>query len=399
MREWGDLYASCITHHSRIPGTAFAPSISAALQKEGARAMNAQAMWDLLKNTFTDWSEDKAPRLAAALAYYTVFAIAPILIIAIAIASIFFTSAQDQIIGQVSGLIGPQAGDAIKTMIQNREANNSSNLLATIIGLVTLLVAATGLFGELQDSLNTIWEVQPKPNQDILATLKNRFLSFTMVLGVGFLLLVSLVISTALSALGNALGGAPESQTIIWKVINFVISFGVVTLLFALIYKVIPDVKITWNDVWIGALATAVLFTVGKFLIARYLATESTASTYGAAGALVLLLIWVYYSAQILFLGAEFTQVYAKAYGSKIEPAENAVPVTEEARTQQGIPHEEHEEALLEREVGGNTARTPNGKPAAPSTAEPTPPQKAGAGAVTAFFLGLLLGRRQRPKR
>jgi membrane protein len=362
--------------------------------------MNAQAIWDLLKNTFTDWSEDKAPRLAAALAYYTVFAIAPILIIAISIASIFFSGAEEQIIAQVSGLIGPQAGDAIKTMIQNRETNNSSNLLATVIGLVTLLVAATGLFGELQDSLNTIWEVQPKPNQGILATLKNRFFSFTMVLGVGFLLLVSLVISTALSALGNAFGGPPESQTIVWKAINFVISFGVTTLLFALIYKVIPDVKIAWSDVWIGAVATAVLFTLGKFLIARYLATESTASTYGAAGALVLLLIWVYYSAQILFLGAEFTQVYAKAYGSKIQPAENAIPVTEEARAQQGIPHEEHEEVLLEREVGGaDTSHTTNGSRAGAHAAEPAAEPKTGAGAVVAFFLGLLLGRRQRPKR
>jgi membrane protein len=361
--------------------------------------MSAQTIWDLLKNTFTDWSEDKAPRLAAALAYYTVFAIAPILVIAIAVAKMFgFSGAQDEIIAQVSSVVGQQAGDAIKTMVENRGQGNGSNILATIIGIVTLLVAATGLFGELQDSLNTIWEVQPKPNQGILATLKNRFFSFTMVLGVGFLLLVSLVISTVLSALGNALGGPAESQTIIWKVVNFIVSFGVTTLLFALIYKMIPDVKIAWSDVWIGALATAVLFTIGKFLIAQYLATESTASSYGAAGALVLVLIWVYYSAQILFLGAEFTQVYAKTYGSKIQPAENAIPLTEEARAQQGIPHEEHEEALLEQEVGGPTARATTGTPTATSRAESAAPPKAGAGAVTAFFLGLLLGRRQRPK-
>jgi membrane protein len=361
--------------------------------------MSVQAVWDLLKNTFTDWSEDKAPRLAAALAYYTVFAIAPILVIAIAIAKMFgFSTAQDEIIAQVSSVVGQQAGEAIKTIVENRGQSNGSNVLATIIGIITLFVAATGLFGELQDSLNTIWEVQPKPNQGILTTLKNRFFSFTMVLGVGFLLLVSLVISTILSALGNSLGGPAESQTVIWKVVNFIVSFGVTTLLFALIYKVIPDVKIAWSDVWIGALATAVLFTIGKFLIARYLATESTASTYGAAGALVLVLIWVYYSAQILFLGAEFTQVYGKTYGSIIQPAENAIPITEEARAQQGIPHEEHEEALLEAEVGGHRARATDRPSAATPRVEPAAQPKAGAGAVTGFFLGLLLGRRQRPK-
>jgi membrane protein len=364
--------------------------------------MNAQATWDLLKNTFTDWSEDKAPRLAAALAYYTVFAIAPILVIAIAVANMLgFSGAQDEIIGQVSGVVGQQAGEAIRTMVENRGQSNSTNILATLAGIVTLLVAATGLFGELQDSLNTIWEVQPKPNQGILATLKNRFFSFTVVLGVGFLLLVSLVISTVLSALGTTLFGPPESQTIIWKVVNFIVSFGVTTLLFALIFKMIPDVKIAWSDVWIGAVVTAALFTLGRFLIARYLATESTASSYGAAGALVLVLIWVYYSAQILFLGAEFTQVYAKTYGSKIQPAENAVPVTEEARAQQGIPRKEdvEEEALMEREVGGSTpARAADRSATDSHAAESNIPQKAGAGAMMAFFLGLLLGRRQRPK-
>ena len=364
--------------------------------------MNAQAIWNLLNSTVAEWSEDKAPRLAAALAYYTVFAIAPILVIAIAVAKMFgFSSAQDEIIAQISGVVGQQAADAIKTMVQNRGQTNSPNILATIVGVVTLLIAATGLFGELQDSLNTIWEVQPKPNQGLFATLKNRFFSFTMVLGVGFLLLVSLVISTILSALGNTLGGPADSQTIVWKVVNFIISFGVTTILFALIYKVIPDVKISWGDVWIGALVTAVLFTIGKFLIGRYLATESTASTYGAAGALVLVLIWVYYSAQILFFGGEFTQVYAKTYGSKIVPTENAVPVTEEARAQQGIPRQEdvEEETLREREVGGTTvSRAANGIRANGHAAESQAERKTGADAVTAFFLGLLLGRRQRPR-
>jgi membrane protein len=309
--------------------------------------MSATDIWNLLKNTFTDWNEDKAPRLAAALAYYTVFAIAPILIIAIAVASLVFEGAQEQIISQISALIGPQAGEAVQTLIENRQSD-TSDIIATIVGIVTLVIAASGLFGQLQDALNTIWEVEPKPGQGILAILKQRFLSFTMVLGVGFLLLVSLVISAALSAIGSALGGPPEEQTIVWQVINALVSFGVITLLFALIFKVLPDAKVAWSDVWIGALATALLFSIGKFLISQYLATESTASSYGAAGALVLLLLWVYYSAQILFLGAEFTQVYAKAYGSRIEPAENAVAVTEEARAQQGMPRKEQlEEATV----------------------------------------------------
>jgi membrane protein len=326
--------------HRAFTGISFALLAAKPLLAEGDIAMSATDIWNLLKDTFTDWNEDKAPRLAAALAYYTVFAIAPTLIIAIAVASLVFEGAQEQIISQISALIGPQAGEAIQTLIENRQSD-TSNIIATIVGIVTLIIAASGLFGQLQDALNTIWEVEPKPGQGILAILKQRFLSFTMVLGVGFLLLVSLVISAVLSAIGGALGGPPEEQTIVWQVINALVSFGVTTLLFALIFKVLPDVKVAWSDVWIGALATALLFSIGKFLISQYLATESTASSYGAAGALVLLLLWVYYSAQILFLGAEFTQVYAKAYGSKIEPAENAVAVTEEARAQQGMPRKE----------------------------------------------------------
>jgi membrane protein len=360
--------------------------------------MSTEGIWGLLKHTFTDWNEDKAPRLAAALAYYAVFAIAPILIIAIAIASLFFEGAQDQIIAQINTTIGPQAGEAIQTMIQGRE-NNTSDIIATLVGIATLVIAASGLFGQLQDALNTIWEVQPKPGQGIWAIIKNRFFSFTMVLGVGFLLLVSLVISAALAALGSALGGPPESQTIVWQVINALIAFGVTTLLFALIFKVLPDAKVSWNDVWIGAAATALLFSLGKFLISRYLATESTASTYGAAGALVLLLIWIYYSAQILFLGAEFTQVYARTYGSKIEPAENAVAMTEETRAQEGMPRKEQVEAAARTQrQGGDTSTSRAGLQTQATVDAVEPSRLAGISALTAFFLGVLLGRRQRSR-
>jgi membrane protein len=365
--------------------------------------MEQTSVVQLVKDTFSDWSEDKAPRLAAALAYYTAFALAPLLLIAIAVAGLFFgrEAATNQVGQQLSGLLGSTAGEAVNGMVAAAGASQGAGIVATVIGVATLLFAASGVFGQLQDSLNTIWEVQPKPNQGIWATIKQRFFSFAMVLGVGFLLLVSLVLSAALAALGTVLGGDPAGQSLIWKTINFVVSFGVTTALFALIYKILPDAKVQWRDVWIGAVVTALLFTLGKALLGWYLGRPGTTSTYGAAGSFVALLLWIYYSAQILFLGAEFTQVYAKAYGSKIEPAENAVPVTEEARAQQGLPrHEQLEQdtQLQERQVGGATT-TSHPSSAPPAGARESPRTKpAGAGAVAGFLVGLLLGRRQRTK-
>jgi membrane protein len=357
----------------------------------------------LLKETFSEWSEDKVPRLAAALAYYTAFALAPLLLIAIAVAGLVLDreAATNQIGQQLSGLLGPTAAESVNTMVEAASANQGGGIVASIIGVATLLFAASGVFGELQDSLNTIWEVQPKPGQGIMATVKQRFFSFTMVLGVGFLLLISLVISAALGALGNALAGEQAGESLIWKTINFVVSFGVTTLLFALIYKILPDVKIQWRDVWIGALVTALLFTLGKAAIGWYLGRPGTTSTYGAAGSFVALLLWVYYTAQILFFGAEFTQVYAKTYGSRIEPAENAVPVTEDTRAQQGIPRREQLEQtaqLQERQVGGaDLANSANGANLS-AAAEPTT-KPAGAGALVGFLVGVVLGRRQRAKK
>jgi membrane protein len=307
-------------------------------------------------------------------------------------------------------------------MVAAASNRQGGSIVATIIGVVTLLFGASGVFGELQDSLNTIWEVQPKPGLGFFATLKKRFFSFAMVLGVGFLLLVSLVISAALAALGGMLGGAQEDQSLIWKAINFAISFGVTTLLFALIYKILPDAKVQWRDVWIGAVVTALLFSIGKAALGWYLARPTTTSSYGAAGSFVALLLWVYYSAQILFLGAEFTQVYAKMYGSKIQPDEDAVPVTEEARAQQGIPRREQleeTEALKEREVGSAEAARPanrdraeavsssngdrgqaisssNGERAPADSHEASNRKPGGAAAVAGFLVGLVIGRRQR---
>jgi membrane protein len=370
--------------------------------------MNVASMWDLIKATFADWSEDNATRLAAALAYYTAFAIAPLLVIAIAIAGFFLgrEAATNQVGTQVSSLLGPTAGEAVNSMVEAASNRQGSGIVATIIGIVTLLFGASGVFGELQNALNTIWEVATKPNQGFLQTIKQRFFSFAMVAGVGFLLLVSLAVSAALGAIGQIFGGT--EPTLIWKIVNFVISFGVTTLLFALIFKIVPDVKIQWSDVWIGAAATALLFTIGKAALGWYLGRASTTSSYGAAGSFVALLLWVYYTAQIVFLGAEFTQVYAKAYGSKIQPAENAVPLTEEARAQQGIPHTgtlEEAADLKERQVGGaevSYAAERDAEPEATGSAgaqAARPVKPASAGAVTAFLLGLVLGRRQKPDR
>lgn len=300
--------------------------------------MRLSRIWKLIKETFSEWSDDKVPRLSAALAYYTIFSIAPILVIAISIASLVFgrEAAQGQIVQQMGGILGRTSAQALQEMIAKSQ-NQTSGIIGTAVGLGALLFGATGLFAELHDSLNVIWEVKPKSGSGILQTLKERFLSFTMVLGVGFLLLVSLVISAGLSAFGHYFSSLLPGFTILAYILNFLISFAVITLLFAMIYKILPEVTITWRDVWIGAASTALLFVIGKFAIGLYLGKSSIASSYGAAGALVLILLWVYYAAQILFLGAEFTQVYSRYYGSRIVPSANAVPLTENTKAKQGM--------------------------------------------------------------
>jgi membrane protein len=281
--------------------------------------------------------EDKAARLGAALAFYSILSIGPLLVIAIAMAGLFFghDAASRQIIEQIRGLIGNQGATAIEVVLQNSR-NDSTGIYVTLMGIATLVLGATGFFGQLQDAMNTIWEVRSPPKQPIRRILKHRFFSFAMVLGVGFLLLVSLVISSVLVALGDfASGLIPEP---IMQLFNFAANFVVTTMLFAMIFKVLPDVKISWHDVWLGAAITAILFVIGKYIIALYLGHSAISSSYGAAGSVIVVLIWVYYSAQILFLGAEFTQVYAKRRGSGIVPARGALPLTREMREEQNMP-------------------------------------------------------------
>jgi membrane protein len=303
-------------------------------------------MFNLLKQTFREWRDDAAPRLAASLAYYTTFSLAPLLILIIAIAGLVGgrEAAQNQTMAEVQDLLGTDGRQFVQGMIESA-SRPTTGLTATVIGAVTLLFGALGVFGELQNSLNTIWEVKPKPAGDLLDGIKRfvikRLLSFTMVLGIGFLLLASLVISAAVSALGQYIGNRWPLADLWLQLINFVVSFAVITLLFAMIFKFLPEIKIAWKDVWLGAAVTSALFSLGKFLIGLYLGRSTVGSTFGAAGSLAILLIWIYYSAQILFFGAEFTQVYANRYGSKIVPDPGMVKITEQERAQQGIPHRE----------------------------------------------------------
>jgi membrane protein len=289
--------------------------------------MNLSAFWQLLKETYAQWSAAKPFQLAAALAYYTLFSLAPLLLIAIAVAGLVFgrEATEQQILTTFQGFMGPQGAEAVKGLLHSA-SNTGSGIVATTVGIVTLLIGAGGVVGQLQESLNTIWEVEAKSESGIWGLLRTRIISFAMVLGVGFLLLVSLLISAVLSAMVQVVQGVLPGGEALWHGIEFVVSLGLTTLLFAMIYKVVPDVNITWRDVWIGAAMTAALFTIGKFLLGLYLGREGVTSPYGAAGSLVLVLLWVYYSGLIFFFGAAFTKVYAATYGTGVQPTEQAVP-------------------------------------------------------------------------
>lgn len=283
-------------------------------------------MLEVLKQTFSEWQEDKVPMLAAAVAYYTMFSLAPLLIIVIAVMSFLGQGdAQGQIVGQISNAVGENVGDLVGTMIENRQ-EQGGNVLATIVGVAILLVAATGVFTQLQNALNIIWDVKPDPERSGIAQiLRVRLASLGMVLAIGFVLLVSLVLSTVLSGLISSADDVLPGAEALWPILDWLLSLAVITLLFAMIFKVLPDAKITWGTVWVGALATALLFVLGKWLLGLYLSRAAVAGAYGAAGSLVVLLLWVFYSAQILLLGGEFTQVYSKRTGRGIQPDDHAV--------------------------------------------------------------------------
>lgn len=291
----------------------------------------------LIKETFNNWIDDKASRLAAALAYYTVFSLPPLLIIVIAIAGTFLgeEAARGEVVQQLQSLIGIEGAKAVEAVITG--ASNSgaaSSLSASIISGVILLFGATAVMTQLQDALNTIWGVAPKPGNMIKIFIFQRLLSFGIILGIVFMMLTSLIMSAALGILSKYLGGLFPGLEFISALIDFTVSLTVISALFAMMFKYLPDVKIRWNNVLIGAVITAFLFNLGKYLIGLYLAKSAFNSTFGAAGSLVVLLAWIYYSAQILFLGAEFTQVFARRHGAYIEPKDYAEYVTKEMKAQ-----------------------------------------------------------------
>ncbi|RAJ92671.1 membrane protein [Larkinella arboricola] len=285
--------------------------------------------WTLLVGAFNGFTDDRGLKLSAALAYYTVFSLAPLLVLLISITSIFFgeEAIKGQVFGQINGLIGNQAAAQVQQMIKSVELSGKTNT-ALITSIATLILGATSIFVEIQDSINMIWSIKPKPKRGWLKMLKDRLLSSSLIVSLGFLLIVSLIVNGLVLALSDMLMRfLPDVAVIFAQILNLIISFGVITILFGVIFKVLPDAKIAWKDIRWGAFFTALLFMLGRYLIGLYIETTSTASAYGAAGSLIVILVWIYYTAAILYFGAEFTKVYAEHYGIKIEPAEYAVYV------------------------------------------------------------------------
>jgi membrane protein len=282
--------------------------------------MHLKQLWDLIRKSVEAWVDDYAPSMGAALAYYTLFSIAPLLIIAIAVAGLIFgqEAARGEIVAQIQGLIGREGAIAVQGLLKST-SEPAQNIFATVVSIITLVIGATSVFGELQSDLDRIWRVPaPAKVNGIWTLLRSRLLSIGLVLALGFLLLVSLVVSAAIAAFGKWSNGFFEGWETFLYALNYSISFAVTTSLFAMLYKLMPRARIAWRDVWVGAAVTAFLFEIGKFLIGLYLGKTSVASGFGAAGSLVSLLVWVYFSAQIFLLGAEFTWVYSHEYGSKV---------------------------------------------------------------------------------
>ena len=299
--------------------------------------MTGKLLLAIVKDAGRGWIDHKATRLAAAVAFYTLLSLAPLLVIAVAVAGFVFgdEAARGGLDRQLRDLLGDSGADVLKTALQNAD-KPKSGLLATVIGVGSLLFGASGVFGELQDSMNTVWEVKPKDGRGIAGIVKDRFLSFGMVLVVGFLLLVSLAVSAVVAGLAGYFDQVMPGLTWLPQVVNFVAGFFVVALLFALLFKVLPDVHVGWREVFFGASVTALLFSVGRFLIGVYLGKTGVGSPFGAAGSVVALVVWVYYSALILFFGVELTRAFARQLGT-VRVAANALPVTAEAKAREGM--------------------------------------------------------------
>lgn len=287
--------------------------------------MNLRKIGRLFRETFKEWQEDNASRIAAALAYYAVFSISPLLVIAIAIAGTFFgqQTAQDQITEQITALVGEDGVQPVLMALDNISQPEIRGV-ASLISVGVLLLGASGFFAQLQDALNTVWKVKPQPGQGIWIFVRKRVSSFLMVLAIGLLLILSLILSAVVSTLSKYQADYLPGWAILWENLDFIVSLGLMTFIFGLMFKYVPDAKIAWKDVFVGSVITALLFLFGKFLLGVYLSKGSLGSAYGAAGSLIVLLAWIYYSAQIILFGAEFTQVYTRIYGSKIRPSKHS---------------------------------------------------------------------------
>lgn len=292
----------------------------------------------LLKETYKEWNNDDPWRQSAVVAYYAIFSMPALLMIVVTIAGSIFgeDAVQGRLSSEISSMIGPDAASEVETMISNAY-QSSGSVWATIIGIAVLVFGATGVFYQLQQSLNIVWDVEPKEDAGIKKLLKDRVSSFGVILVIGFLMLISLLLTTVLSILSDFIREHLPSYLIyVFYVANFLVSFGIITLLFAMIYKILPDVEIKWRTVWVGAIVTSILFVIGKFGLGLYFGNANPGSAYGAAGSVILILLWVSYSCLILFFGAEFTQVYARRYGHSIMPSEHA------KRTPEGAEKYDH---------------------------------------------------------
>jgi membrane protein len=301
-------------------------------QNGDVQPVTVRSVWDLIKETALSWSDINAPRLGAALSFYTMLSMAPLLVLCIGLAGLIFghEAAQGRISEQVQSLLGYQGGQVVQTLVA-QSSSKASGITATVIGIFMLLFGASGVFGELRDSLNLVWGVKSSSGGGLAGMIKYRFVSFAMVLGIGFLLLVSLIMNAAIAAAEKFFGHYLPIPAPVLHITNFAVSFLAVTVLFALLYKLVPDIHVEWQDVWIGAGVTSFLFSVGKFLIGLYLGKAAVGSAYGAAGSLVVFMVWVYYSAQIFFMGAEFTHTFAERHGSRAH-ARSEVAVTPQSK-------------------------------------------------------------------
>ena len=325
-----------------------------------AKKLTWKGIWGLLKDTFRGCSDDKIVKLSGALAYFTVFSIGPMLIVIIFFADIFYGRAaiEGTVFSQIKNLVGSAAAAQIQETIKSASLRGKGTITGTF-GLITLLIGATTVFSEIQDSINTIWGLKPKPKKGWLKMLFDRVLSFSIVVSLGFLLLVSLVITGLVEALSQHLVKVfPDITVVVIYILNLLITFVVVSLLFAIIFRVLPDAKIKWRDVITGAMVTAVLFMMGKFAITFYIGSSNVSSAYGTAGSLVIILLWIYYSSLILYFGAEFTKAYATTYGGLIQPNDYAVWIKQvEIETGTGSLKQNEQKKKEENEATGDDVK------------------------------------------